>query len=187
VRTWSTAMTIAVIAAANLILGFFLFTIHSPARAASDELSSLPELPPSIQQLLVDAGQGNHGEPFTLALADNDLTAAARYFLASDPSLPFARARVSTTGTSAVLDGVTRGTGLALPVRIKTTVGATDGVPWARAEDISLGNTGLPQFVRDEIVRQINASIDFSRYDLLVRIDSINLAQGSITIRGAIK
>ncbi len=181
------ARSVVLIAMANILLGLALLTLHSPVRAVPDDATNPPDLPRPIQQLLGRIDQGSHGEPYTLLLTDAELTAATSYFLASDPSLPFTRARITNTGGNMMLDGVTRGTGLAIPVRVTAAVGAADGIPWARVENISLGDTGLPGFIRDQIIQQINASLNFSQYDLLIRVDAVDLGRGSVAIRGSIK
>ena len=67
------------------------------------------------------------------------------------------------------------------------TVSASGGLPRARVDDVSLGGAPLPSFAREQIVRQANASLDFSRYAMPVTVDAIELRPGSMTIRGSLK
>ena len=76
---------------------------------------------------------------------------------------------------------------MTVPVRIVGTVSAAGGLPRARIEDVSLGGTPLPAFVRDQIVREANASLDFSRYRMPLTVDALETAPSRLTIRGTLK
>jgi hypothetical protein len=52
---------------------------------------------------------------------------------------------------------------------------------------VSLGETPLPAFVRDRILREANSSLDFSRYPLPVTVEAVELRPGGLTVRGLLK
>lgn len=131
--------------------------------------------------------EGRHGEAYTLTLSDAELTALVGYLLAGRTDVPFARVRVTVAERNLVLDGVTKGLAVTLPVRVTGAAGAADGKPWARVENVSLGDTQVPGFIRDQVVRQANAGLDLSRYDLAVTVHALELRPGNMTIRGAIR
>ncbi|MBI2954703.1 MAG: hypothetical protein HYY30_10340 [Chloroflexi bacterium] len=186
-RHWSLRRTLALVIVANLLLGLILFTLRSPSRGAPDENAPVPPLPQQVQQVKTLIAEGRHGEKFSMVLTDQDLTDLVAHFLAADPSLPFTQVRVAVTGQRLVIDAITRGLAVTLPVRVTGTVGARNGLPWARVENVSLGDTPVPGFIRDQIVGQVNAGLDFSRYDLGVSVDALELGAGTMAIRGTVK
>jgi hypothetical protein len=108
-------------------------------------------------------------------------------FLANRRDIPFTRIQVAVVGQNVVVDGVTSGLAVTVPVRATGTVSAVDGKPRARIESISLGDMPLPAFARDQVLREANASLDFSRYDLPLTVDAVELHAGSLAIRGSLR
>ena len=94
---------------------------------------------------------------------------------------------MAVTGGKIVVDGVTRGLAVTVPVRVVGTVTASGGLPRARIEDISLGDLALPSFVRERVLQDANTSLDFSRYNVPVTIDSIDLGVGGLVVDGRLK
>ncbi|MBI4491538.1 MAG: hypothetical protein HY690_01950 [Chloroflexi bacterium] len=177
---------VALLAALNLVLGAALLAVRPPGRVV-DEVAPPPELPAPVQALMAQIDQGRSGTPYTLNLSDDDLTAMVGYFLARSPNIPFTQVRVTVSDRAVSAEGVTRGLAVRLPVRVVGSVGARNGLPLARVENVSLGDTALPAFVRDQVVREVNASLDFSRYSMPVAVDALELRPGGMAVRGTIK
>jgi hypothetical protein len=185
-RGWfSGGRLLALLSVANLLLGVGLFSVRSPERV--DRNAPPPDLPAQIKALeaLMD---GNHrGQTFTLALTDAELSDAVANYLASSPDISFSDVRVTVGNGEVVINGKARGAALAVPVRATLAVGVENGTPVIRITRVSLGRTGLPKFVSDQIIAQANASLDLSHYDLGVTLESITLGEHVVTVRGTIK
>ena len=178
---------VAILVAANLLIGGIAFGVRAPWLAPPAVPSSPAQLPFPVQRLKAAIDAGHHGERYVLNLSDADLTALVGYVLDRSPSIPFGKVTVAVGDGQVVVDGMTRGMAVNLPVRVKGAVNARDGLPVARVEDVSLGDAPVPGFVRDQVVRQINNSLDFSRYHLPVTVESIEMQRGRMTIRGTVK
>ena len=181
---WSAGKALLALAAANLVLGAALFALRPPQRPAPERL---PALPPQVEALRAQIAQGRRGEPYTLELADAELTATAAYLAAAAPDVPFGHLRIAVLEGKVVADGVTRGLAVTVPVRVTVALSARDGLPRAMVEDVSLGDTALPGFARDQIIREANKSLDFSRYPLRVTVDALELRPGRMTVRGTVR
>lgn len=144
-------------------------------------------MPAQLQELRSKIAQGRHGEPYALSLGQEELSALADQFLAARPNIPLSGMRLTISGDRVIADATTRGLAVTLPVRVTAVVGAKDGVPWARVEQVGLGGAPLPGFLRDQVVNQIGGSLDFSQYSLPVSVEGIELRQGGLTVRGAVK
>jgi hypothetical protein len=178
---------VAILVLANFLVGGIAFGVRAPWLAPPAVASSSAQLPLPVQRLKTAIDAGRHGEPYVLSLSDADLAALVGYVLDRSPSIPFGQVTIAVGDNQIVAEGVTRGMAVNLPVRVTGTVSARDGLPVARVEDVSLGDAPMPGFVRDQVVRQINASLDFSRYNLPVTVESIELQRGRMTIRGTVK
>ncbi|MBI2887392.1 MAG: LmeA family phospholipid-binding protein [Chloroflexi bacterium] len=143
--------------------------------------------PAPLEELRAKIAQGRHGEGFSLSLSQEELSALADQFLATHPSVPFANVRIAISGDKVIADASTRGLALTLPIRVTGAVGASNGQPWAKVEQVSLGGAGLPGFLREQVASQVNASLDLSRYPLPVSVEAVELRQGGLTVRGAVK
>lgn len=182
----SVARVLLLVVVANVVLAAALFGLRSP-RSERTESVAPATLPPQVQALRARIAEGHPAEPYRLTLSNDELSDTANYFLAGAPDVPFTRIRVSVGPDRITADAVTRGLAVTVPVRIVGTAAATGGLPRARIEDVSLGPTPLPAFVRDEIVRQANASLDFSRYRMPLTVEALEAAPGRLTIRGTLK
>ena len=180
------ASVVALLALANLLLALSLFAARSPwVRPAAESVP--PALPAQIRELQARIASGQHGQPYSLALSDAELTATAGYYAATSPGVPFTRVELAVTGDGVSVDAVTRA--LAVPVRVQATVVLTarEGVPSAHVEDVRVAGAGLPAFVHDEVLREANASLDLSRYDLPLTVDALELHAGGLTVSGTLK
>ncbi len=198
---WSFRRALVLLAAANLLLGAALFSLRPPGRAAA-AIEPPPPLPAQVEQIQALIAEGRHGEPYALDLSEKELTATVAYFLARSADIPFGRVRIAVRspyprplpegeGSGGerviVLDAVTRGLAVTVPVRVTGTVAARDGLPVASIHDVSLGDTPLPGFARDQVLREANAALDFSKRPMDVTVDSVELRPGGLTIRGTVK
>lgn len=184
---WSPRRAIGLIILANLLLGVALFLLRPPWSTPPEPEAALPELPAQVRDLQARLGGGHAGEPYSLVLTDDELTAAAAYYVATTPDVPFSRVRASVSGEKVTVDAVTKGLAVAAPVRVVATASASGGVPRAHVENVSLGDTPLPGFIRDRVVQDANASLDFSRKELPVTVEAIELRPGTLIIRGRLK
>jgi transposase len=182
-RQWR---TVTLIGLANVVLALLAFTLRGPVDAPAERLST-PALPANISGLSERVAAGSHGEAYSLTLSDAELTAAAGYFAARSPEIPFTRIQISVIGNRVVVDAVTRGMAVPVPVEATVALAAVHGSPNARVEDVRVAGSGVPTFIHDQVLRQANASLDLSRYDLPVSVDELELRNGSITISGVLK
>jgi uncharacterized protein YpmS len=171
----------------NALLVGALFAERSPRGAPTEQVVPPPALPVPVQELQSRVAAGQHGEAYTLVLTDDELTEFAAWGLANAPDAPFTRVRVAVTGDHVVADGVTKGLAVTVPVRIVGKVVAANGLPRVTVVDVSLGDAALPAFVLDQIVRQANAILDFSRRDIPVTVDAVETQSGALTVRGVVK
>lgn len=183
---WSMGKVLALLTVANLVLGVTLLATGGGAPRV-EAIAPPPKLPAQLVDLAASIDEGRHGEPYELVLSEEELTAAAAYFLSFTPEVPFTRLKISISGEKVTVDGMTKGLPVTAPVRVTGTVVAKGGLPQASVDDVSLGETALPGFLRDRIVREINASLDFSRYPMALSVDVLELQPGGVTIRGRIK
>ncbi len=186
-RRHASAVTLlALVVAVNVVVGSVLFLARVPA-APGRSTAAPHELPAQVKDVQAAIDEGRHGEGYALALSDADLTALADYFLAETPESPFAGVKVVVTGDRVVAEGVAKALAVPVPVRATAVVGARDGVPWAKVEDVSLGQVALPGAVRERTIREVNASLDFSRYAMPITVDTLELRPGGLTVRGTVK
>jgi hypothetical protein len=171
---------------ANLLLGGALFLLRSPWVGPAEPMV-VPAMPAQVLELQERMAAGRHGEPYRLVLSDDELTALAGAFLAKRSDVPFTGVRIAVKDGKILVDGVTRGLAVTVPVRVVGTVGASGGLPRARIEDVSLGDVALPNFARERVLQDANTSLDFSRYDLPVTVDALDLGSGGIVIAGRLK
>ena len=186
-RSWSIGKVLVLVTAANLLLGSALLFLRPPSGSADAAAGPPPALPTEVHELQAKLAQGRSGEPYTLDLSNEELTATAGYFLARGRNIPFTRVRIAVTGGKVVADGVTKNLAVTVPIRVTAAMDARGGLPQVAVEDVSLGETPVPGFARDQILREANASLDFSRYNLPVTVDTIELREGGLTIQGAVK
>lgn len=186
-KRWSTSKILALLVVGNLFLGGALFAFRSPSGNPTEASAPPSQLPAQVQELQARIAAGRHGEPYTLDLSDEELTATARYFLARAPNIPFTRVSIIVVEDKLVVNGVTKGLAVAVPVRLTAAVSAQDGRPRTRVENVSLGDSPLPDFVRQQIVREADASLDLSRYNIPVAVDTLELRPGGLMIRGTIR
>jgi hypothetical protein len=185
-RGWfSGGRLLALLSVANLLLGVGLFSVRSPGRV--ERYLPTPVLPAQINDLIGKMDGQHRGQAFTLTLTNAELADTVAYYIAeSNGVIPFSDVQVAIRDNRIVVDGRARGAGFAVPVSATLTVGVANGRPVIQVEQVGLGSVGLPAFVRDEVVRQANASLDLSGYDLGVTIASVELGAGVATVRGTI-
>jgi len=169
----------------NLGLALALFLIRPPGRV--ERSTAVPTLPPQVTTLAEQVRRGDHGAPYTLDLTDGDLSATAGYYLAQSKDAPFSQVRVAVTDGMVEANAVTTGLAVAVPVRVRATVEARDGVPVVHVMDVEIGGLALPAFAHDEVVRQANQAVDLSRYLFPVTVDAIELRAGMLEARGTVK
>jgi hypothetical protein len=183
---WTMGKVLALLTVANLVLGVTLLATGG-GTSQVEAIAPPPKLPAQLVELASSIDEGRHGEAYELVLSEEELTAAAAYFLSFTPEVRFTRLKISISGEKVTIDGVTKGLPITTPVRVTGTVLARGGLPQASVDDVGLGETALPGFLRDRIVQEINANLDFSRYPLALSVDVLELRPGYVTIRGRIK
>jgi hypothetical protein len=178
---------LGLIVVGNLALGAALVAARPPARAVSATGAGLlPPFPQEVEALRRRIAEGRHGEPYTLTLSDEDLTAVAARYLATS-SVPVTRVRISVRRGSVAADGVTRGFAVAVPVHVDVMAGARQGRPWVQVASISLGSAPLPAFVRDQVAREVSQALDFEQRPLPVTVDALELRSGAMFLRGTVR
>jgi hypothetical protein len=175
---------LGLIAAINVLLAVGLFALRSPQAAASTSIA--PALPAQAAALEARIKAGASGEPYDLTFTNDELNQLVAYALAQSPDIPFEQVRVAILADRLLVDGVTKGFAVALPVRAVVTVAAQDGMPIVRVQDISLGDTELPGPVRDRIRDDVNRSLDPSRLTLPISVETVEQEAGMLTLRGHI-
>ncbi len=182
---WSAARVVALVVLLNAIVAFLVFAAHAPWAAPAEEPA--PMLPAQVRDLQERIAAGRHGEAYALEFSDAELTAAAGYYAATSGEVPFTRIRIAAVGDRVVVDAVTRGLAIPVPVRAMVALSTVDGVPRTRVEDVRVAGSGLPGFVRDQVLRQANESLDLSRRDLPLIVDEVQVSSGRVAIRGSLK
>jgi hypothetical protein len=171
---------------ANVLLALALFAVPAPWVSHSREVE-VPVLPIQIRDLQQRIAEGRSGEPYILDLNDSELTAAADYYAAMAREVPFTRIQVRVVDQRLAVDAVTANLAVPLPVRALVALSAVDGIPRASVEDVRIAGSGLPAFARDQILREANASLDLSRYDLPLTVDTIDTSPGRLVLRGRLR
>jgi DUF2993 family protein len=180
---WTLPRLVMVLVLVNVVIAALAFVARPPWRTPVAEAPG-SELPPQVRELQRRIADGRPGEPYVLNLSDAELTATAGYFAAAAPDVPFTRIQVAVVGDRVVVNAVTRGLAIPVPVRAIVLLTAAEGAPAARVEDVRVAGAGLPAFARDQVLREANASLDLSQYRLPVTVDSLDLATGGLVIRG---
>lgn len=175
---------LALLALLNTVLGVGLFALRSPVHR--DTHMPPPALPAQVVALEGRMDGQHRGEPYTLTLTDDELSTAVAVFLAGSPEVPFGDVHVAVTGGRIVVTGTARGTAVGVPVRANLLATAQGGQPIVQLDNVSLGSTPLPTFIRQQVIAQANASLDLSQYNLGVTVDSLTLGEGVLTVRGTI-
>lgn len=171
---------------ANTVLALAFFAVRPPWASPTSDAQA-PELPVQIRALQQRVAEAHPGESYALDLSDAELTAAAGYYAATMPEVPFTRIEVAVAGDRIAVDAVTRGLAVPVPVRATVSLAAVDGTPHARVEDVRVAGSGLPAFAREQVLREANASLDLSRYDLPLTVDVVDLAPGKLVLRGRLR
>jgi hypothetical protein len=169
----------------NLGLALALFAVRPPWRV--EQVATPTALPPQVAALMVQVEQGQHGAPYQLALADDDLSMTAGYFLAQSKDVPFSQVRVRVIGGKVEATAVMTGLAVAVPVRIEANVVARDGAPVVQVTDVGIGGMPLPSFAHEQVLREANRAVDLSRYAMPVTVDAIALRDGVLEARGTVK
>jgi hypothetical protein len=183
---WSLPTVLLTLVLANAVLALVLFAVRSPSASPTSDVRAA-ELPVQIRALQQRIAAGQPGDAYALDLSDAELTAAAGYYAATLSEVPFTQIQLATTGDRVAVDAVTRGLAVPVPVHATVALTAVDGAPRARVEDVRVAGSGLPAFVRDQVLREANASLDLSRYDLPVTVDVIDLTPGRLVLRGHVR
>jgi len=181
VPSWLVALVLA-----NTLLALALFALRPPWASPTSDAQA-PELPVQIRALQQRVAEGHPGEPYALDLSDAELTAAAGYFAATAPDVPFIRIQVAVAGDQLAVEAVTRGLAVPVPVHATVSIAAVDGTPQVRVEDVRVAGSGLPSFARDQVLREANTSLDLSHYDLPLTVDAVDLAPGRLILRGRLR
>jgi hypothetical protein len=163
-----------------------LLTFRSAPVEASVPAGPPPALPPQAAELEARINAGASGEPYEVTFSESDLDQLAAYGLAESPDIPFRDVRVTILDDHFLVDGVTTGTVIPVPVRAVVTLTADNGTPVVRVEDVSLGGIPLPESVRNRVRDDVNQSLDPSRLKLPLTLDSVAQQRGSVTLRGHI-
>lgn len=156
----------------------------SPASSAAPATS---ELPAPVQDIQAKIATGRHGESYDVALSQEQLSALADSFLATRPTIPFSNVHITIDGEKVIADATTKGLAITLPIRVTGVISAKNGSPSAQVEQVSLGGASLPGFIRDRILSEVNASLDFSRYSIPLTVETIEMRQGMMAVRGTVK
>lgn len=173
------------VTAVNVLLAVGLLLLRPPWRVERSDAP--PTLPAQVAELQARVARGEHQTPYTLTLADDELTATARYFLAQSEDIPFGQVLVAVVDGRLEATGVTTGLAVAVPVRVVANVEARNGAPVISVVDVGIGGLALPTFVREQILTEANRAVDLSRYDLPVTVDAVALRPGALDVRGTVR
>jgi hypothetical protein len=183
---WSLPTWLVGVVLANGLLALTLFAVRSPWVSRTREVE-VPVLPMEIRNLQQRIAERHPGEPYVLDLNDSELTAAAGYYAATVPDVPFTPIQVRVVNGRLTLDAVTANLAVPVPVRATVALSTTNGTPRARVDDVRIAGAGLPAFARDQILREANSSLDLSRYSLPLTVDTIYTSPGSLVLRGRLR
>jgi hypothetical protein len=183
---WTPGKIVAGVALVNLVLGLVLFSLHPPWIAPPQQASALllPAQTVTVQQQIAS---GVHGQSYAVSLSDGELTAALAYYASMTPDVPFTGIQATILADHVAIDAVTRGLAVPVPVHADVSLAASDGVPRAKVEEVSVAGAGLPAFVHAQVLSQANASLDLSRYELPLTVDSVQQRPGVLEFSGKLK
>ncbi len=169
----------------NLVLALLLFVTRPPWRI--ERTAAPTTLPPQVAQLAAQVQRGEHGAPYRLVLTDDELSQTAGYFLAQSDDVPFSQVHASVAGGQVEATAVTTGLAVSVPVRVRANVMARDGLPVVQVTDVGIRGLPLPTFAREQILREANQALDFSRYSFPVTVDAVELRDGVLEARGIVQ
>jgi len=170
----------------NLVILLVAFAVRPPWTPGAEH-SAVPALPAQIQDLQQRIESGHHDEPYSVSLTDAELTAAVAHFAATSPDVPFTGIQARIVGEQVAVDAVTKGLAIPIPVHATVSLSVSNGVPAAHVDDVRVAGAGLPAFVHDQVLRQANASLDLSRYDLPLTVDKLQQSPGTLAFQGRLK
>ena len=180
----------------GILTGVVLYLQHptlnpTPEVKLASVVSSLspeaPALPAEVQDLQATIAAGRHGESYDVTLSQEQLSSLANSFLETRPAIPFTDVRIVIDGEKVIADATTKGLAITLPLRVTGIISAKNGSPLLQIEEVSLGRASLPGFMRDRILSEVNASLDFSRYSIPLTVETIELRDGMLSVRGTVK
>jgi hypothetical protein len=147
-----------------------------------------PQLSEQLEQFMEKLKSGTHGgEPFELALTDEELEEALAWYSLEHSGFPLEDARVSIGPDGLEISGEARVGAARMPVIARADVSVNEGVPAITVDQIQVGEMGLPDFVRFELEDQLNRFLAMRGGELPVLIEELELSDGLLTVAGSIR
>jgi hypothetical protein len=147
-----------------------------------------PQLSGQLVQLMERLKSGTHGgEPFELALTDEELEEALAWYSREHSSFPLVDAQISLGADGIEVKGEARVGATRMPLIARADVSVNEGVPAITVNEIQVGEMGLPDFIRFELEDQLNRFVALSRDRVPLLIDELELSDGQLAVRGTIR
>jgi hypothetical protein len=147
-----------------------------------------PQLSEQLVQLMGRLKSGTRGgEPFELALTDEELEEALAWYSREHSGFPLGDARISLGADGIEVKGEARVGAARMPLIARADVSVNEGVPVIAVNEIQVGEMGLPDFIRFELEDQLNRLLTLSGDGLPLLIDELELSDGQLAVRGTIR
>ena len=131
---------------------------------------------------------GPSGQPVTLELTQDEVNAKLSELLSSSSGKsPVRNVAVKLEQGEAVVTGTASIAGQEIPVEARLKAGASGGLLDLEVISVKAAGIPVPDGVRDQLVQQAESAIgekDLSGLDVGFYLDSIQLADGKVTIEG---
>jgi hypothetical protein len=147
-----------------------------------------PQLSEQLVQLMGRLKSGTRGgEPFELALTDEELEEALAWYSREHSGFPLGDARISLGADGIEVKGEARVGAARMPLIARADVSVNEGVPVIAVNEIRLGEMGLPGFIRFELEDRLNRFLALRRDELPVLVEELELLDGRLTVRGSVR
>jgi hypothetical protein len=144
-------------------------------------------LAPDIADLRQRLGEGGHsGEPFTVAVTDQEAAETIAWYLSRHPNIPFREPQVAIAPGGITARGVAEIAGLRVGLAGEAYIELQDGVPIVTLGSLDVAGVAVPGFIGHRIQQEIDAQFALSQ-NLPLIIDELVLEEGKATVRGTIR
>lgn len=145
-------------------------------------------LSPQLAALIERIRAGSHrGERFEITITERELEEAAAWYLEREPNVPFHNPWVSIGPDGVEAGGEALLGTLRLPLTGRLDIIVQDGLPRVSAQQLEVGETPLPDFIRFQIEDELNRQLSMREKELPVVLEGIELEEGRLTAHGRIR
>lgn len=149
-----------------------------------------PAVPPgtvefrSISEIEKNSAGLKSGQPFRLAVTQDELTSRVRQYLANDPQAPFRDVSVRLSPGSLVFTGKVTAMGLTLDATAIGEPVIENGQARLVVRDVAFGEMAVPGPAKGLVNDAINRAIESQSFEVPATVTSVDVVDGQLMIVG---